>query len=107
MDENRFEGAAREIGGKVEGAFGNVTGDTKSQADGTIDQVVGKAQQVYGKVKDQAGSIKDQASGMGSSLVDQLDDASAYLSDTVADRPLTALLVAGAVGYVLAMLTRR
>ena len=74
-----------------------MTGDTKTQASGMIDQVTGTAQRTYGK-------IKDQASG---AFGDQLDEASAYIGDTVAERPLTSLLVAGAVGYALAMLTRR
>ncbi len=100
MDENRVEGTARDLGGKAKGALGDLTGDTKTQAEGTVDQVVGTAQRAYGKVR-------DQASGAGSNLADQLEDASAYLGDTVAERPLTALLVAGAIGYVLAMLTRR
>ncbi len=36
MDEKRFEGAARKVGGKVEGAVGDLTGDTKMQASGKI-----------------------------------------------------------------------
>ncbi len=100
MDENEIEGAAKNIGGNVKSAFGNVTGDSQTQASGMVDQVVGTAQKAYGKVK-------DQASGAGSTLVDQLDEAGAFLGDTVAERPLTSLLVAGAVGYVLAMLVRR
>ncbi len=100
MDENRFEGTAKDIGGNVKSAVGDLTGDSKTQASGAIDQVVGTAQQAYGKLKDQAG-------GAGSALVDQLDEVSAFLGDTVAERPLTSLAVAGAVGYVLAMLMRR
>lgn len=101
MDENRVEGAATEFGGKVKGAVGDLTGDTKTQASGTIDQLSGAAQRTYGKIKDRV------AGGSGGSLSDQLDEASAYIGDTVAERPLTSLLVAVSVGYVLAMLTRR
>jgi uncharacterized protein YjbJ (UPF0337 family) len=100
MDENQVEGAATDIGGKIKGAVGDLTGDTKTQASGMVDQVTGTAQQAYGK-------LKDQASGAGTAIVDQLDEVSAFLGDTVAERPLTSLLVAGAVGYVLAMLMRR
>ncbi len=102
MDENQVEGAAKDIGGNVKSAFGDVTGDTKTQASGAVDQIVGTAQKAYGKVKDQVAN-----SGAGSAMIDQLDEASAFLGDTVAERPLTSLLVAGAVGYVLAMLMRR
>lgn len=104
MDENRLEGAARDLGGNIKNAAGNLTGDSKLQAEGTIDQVVGTAQRAYGKVKDKVAS---KAGGAGSTIADQFDETSAYLGDAVAERPLTALLVAGAVGYVLAMLMRR
>lgn len=104
MDENRFEGAAKDIGGNIKGAVGDMTGDSKLQAEGTIDQVVGTAQRAYGKVKD---TVANNAGGLGSAVVDQLDETSAFLGDTVAERPLTSLLVAGAIGYVLATLMRR
>ena len=104
MDENRFEGAARDIGGNIKGTVGDLTGDSKLQAEGAVDQVVGTAQRAYGKVKD---TVTNQAGGLGSAVVDQLDDTSAYLGDMVAERPLTALLVAGAIGYVLSALIRR
>ncbi len=100
MDENRIEGTAKDIGGNIKSAVGDLTGDSKTQGSGMVDQVVGTAQQTYGKLKDQAG-------GAGSAMIDQLDEVSAFLGDTVAERPLTSLAVAGAVGYVLAMLMRR
>jgi uncharacterized protein YjbJ (UPF0337 family) len=104
MDENRFEGAARDIGGKIKGAAGDLTGDSKLQAEGIIDQAAGTAQNAYGRVKEK---VSRTASGAGGTVADQFNETSAFLSDSVAERPLTALLVAGAVGYVLAMLTRR
>jgi uncharacterized protein YjbJ (UPF0337 family) len=100
MDEDEIAGAAKELGGNIKSAVGDMTGDAKTQASGTVDQMVGTAQRTYGK-------IKDQASGAGSAMVDQLDEASAFLGDAVAERPLTSLLVAGAIGYALAMLVRR
>ena len=102
MDENRVEGTAKDIGGNIKSTVGDMTGDTKTQASGAVDQIVGTAQRTYGKIKDQVSN-----SGAGSAMVDQLDEASAFIGDTVAERPLTSLLVAGAVGYVLAMLMRR
>jgi uncharacterized protein YjbJ (UPF0337 family) len=104
MDENIYEGAARDIGGNIKGTVGDLTGDTKLQSEGTVDQAIGTAQRAYGRVKD---TVSNKASGLGTAVVDQLDETSAYLGDVVAERPLTALLVAGAIGYVLATLTRR
>ena len=101
MDENRVEGTATEFGGKVKSTIGDVTGDTKTQASGTVDQITGAAQRTYGKIK------ATVANGAGSNVAAQLEEVSAYIGDTVAERPITSLLVAGAVGYVLAMLTRR
>lgn len=101
MDENTLKGAAKDIGGNVKGAVGDVTGDTKMQAEGTVDQVVGTAQRAYGKVKE---TVSQQTSGLGSSVVDQLDETGAYLGDAVSERPLMALLVATGVGFVLGML---
>lgn len=98
MDQDRIQGAATELGGNIKSAVGDITGDTKTQAEGTIDQVTGAAQRTYGKIKDRVGNGQ---------FGEQIDEASAYLGDTVAERPLTSLLVAGAVGYVLAMLTRK
>ena len=34
MSDNRFEGAARKIGGKIEGGIGDLTGDSEMQAEG-------------------------------------------------------------------------
>ena len=44
MDENRLSGTAKNIGGKLEEGIGQVTGDTKTQAEGIARQVSGAAQ---------------------------------------------------------------
>jgi len=56
MDENKFEGAARNLGGKIEGTVGNLTGDMKMQAEGAYDKAAGSAQNTYGKA---AEAVKD------------------------------------------------
>ena len=52
MDKDRSKGAAKNIGGKIKEAAGNLTGDEKLKADGKVDQVKGKAQNTLGGVKD-------------------------------------------------------
>jgi uncharacterized protein YjbJ (UPF0337 family) len=52
MDKDRVEGAAKNLGGKVKEATGNVTGDEKLKREGEADQVAGKVQNVVGGVKD-------------------------------------------------------
>ncbi len=93
MDEDRIKGATGNIGGKVKDAVGGLTGDTKTQAEGKLDQVTGRAQNAYGSVKDQA---REGASTMG-----------AELDSFMSERPMTALLAAVGVGYVLARLMHR
>jgi len=55
-DHDRVEGAAKNIGGKIKEAAGNVTGDEKLKAEGKADQFGGKVQNTVGGVKD---SIRD------------------------------------------------
>jgi uncharacterized protein YjbJ (UPF0337 family) len=73
---DRVEGTAREFGGRVQEAVGDVTGDSKTQAQGLYNQVSGQAQQ-----------------------------ATAQFSDVVKAQPVVASLVALAIGYVLGRLT--
>jgi len=51
-DEDRVEGAAKNMGGKVKEAAGNVSGDAKLKHEGQADQVAGKAQNAVGGAKD-------------------------------------------------------
>lgn len=55
-DHDRVEGAAKNIGGKIKEAAGNVTGDEKLKAEGKADQISGKVQNAVGGVKD---SLRD------------------------------------------------
>lgn len=58
-DQDRIEGAAKNIGGKLKEAAGKVTGDEKLKAEGRADQVVGKVQNAVGGVKDALKGDKD------------------------------------------------
>jgi len=51
-DQDRIDGAAKNIGGKIKEAAGNVTGDEKLKAEGKADQVSGKIQNAVGGIKD-------------------------------------------------------
>jgi uncharacterized protein YjbJ (UPF0337 family) len=76
MMNDRAEGAAREFGGRVQETVGNVTGDSKTQAQGLYNQAAGQAQQAAGQ-----------------------------FSDVIKAQPVVASLVALAIGYVLGRLT--
>lgn len=51
MDENRFEGTARNIGGKVQEGVGRATGDVKTKTEGVMNQAAGAAQDLYGTAR--------------------------------------------------------
>ncbi len=114
MDENRLEGTARTIGGKIEGAVGDLTGDTKLKAEGAADRLTGSAQRAYGQaadtVRDTVNSVKsqvsEQASDVGSQLLDQIEEAGDYLAAQVDSRPITSLLVAAGVGFLIALASK-
>jgi uncharacterized protein YjbJ (UPF0337 family) len=98
MDQNEIEGKAQKLGGKVQSAVGDLTGDTKTQAEGM-------GRQVYGKVQDAYGQVRDNAGEMGGQILDKLDELGGTLAQTIEERPFASVLVAGAIGYVLALLT--
>ncbi|OGN51044.1 MAG: CsbD-like protein [Caulobacterales bacterium RIFOXYB1_FULL_67_16] len=55
-DQDRIEGSAKNMGGKMKEGLGKMTGDSKLQAEGKADQVEGKVQNAVGGVKD---SLRD------------------------------------------------
>ncbi len=82
MDENRIEGSARDIGGKLQDAVGGLTGDTSTQARGKANQATGQAQDAYGKVIDQ-------------------------LQEMTHDQPLTVLISTLGIGLLFGFLLGR
>ena len=93
MDEDRIQGAATNLGGKVKDAVGGLVGDSKTQAEGKADQVSGQVQNAYGSVKD---AVQEGADTLG-----------AQLDSIIKEKPMLALLAAAGVGYVLSLLLHR
>jgi uncharacterized protein YjbJ (UPF0337 family) len=52
MDEDRMEGAGKQMGGRLKESAGRLSGDTKLQAEGKADRMEGKAQNFWGGLKD-------------------------------------------------------
>lgn len=52
MDKDRIKGKMNDVKGRVERQVGEWTGDEDAQAKGAADQLKGKAQNAFGKVKD-------------------------------------------------------
>jgi uncharacterized protein YjbJ (UPF0337 family) len=58
MDQNRIDGATKEIKGAAKTSVGKVVGDAKLQSDGKVDSAVGKIQNAVGAAND---AIRDAA----------------------------------------------
>lgn len=73
---DRFEGTARDFGGRVQQKVGELAGDAKTQANGLYNQAAGQAEQQMAK-----------------------------LSDVIKDQPITSAMVAIGIGYLLGRFT--
>ena len=111
MDKDRIAGSAKDLAGKVEGAVGSMAGDAKTQASGVAREAEGTVQNVYGQAKDAARDATDAAVGLAKDAYENsgetLRDGSQAVAKKVQDNPLSALLVAGGIGFALAMLMTR
>ena len=92
MDENRVEGTARNLGGKVQEGIGKVTGNVRTQAEGLANQAAGAAQDVYGQAADTA---RETASGFEKAL-----------RHTIETQPCTSAFVALGIGWLLGRMHR-
>jgi uncharacterized protein YjbJ (UPF0337 family) len=111
MDKDRVTGSAKEFGGRVESAIGEMAGDTRTQASGRAREAAGSVQNLYGQAKDAASDAADAAVNFAKDAYDNSGDTlrggSEAVAKTVRDNPLGALLVAGGIGFALALLMSR
>jgi uncharacterized protein YjbJ (UPF0337 family) len=111
MDKDRIAGSAKDFAGKVEGTVGDIAGDAKTQASGRAREAEGTVQNLYGQAKDAARDVGDAAVTYAKDAYenggDNLRDGTRAVARKVQDNPLGALLVAGGIGFALAMLMTR
>ena len=111
MDKDRIAGAAKDFAGKAEGVVGNVTGDAKTQAEGRANEAAGTVQNLYGQAKDAVSDATDTAVNYAKDAYDNRGEAirggQKAVSQTVQDNPLGALLIAGGIGFALALMMTR
>jgi uncharacterized protein YjbJ (UPF0337 family) len=91
-DENRVEGTARNLGGKIQEGFGKVTGNARAQAKGLANQAAGAAQDLYGQAADTA---RVTASSFEKAL-----------RHTIETQSSTSALVALGIGWLLGRMHR-
>ena len=111
MDKDRIVGSAKDAAGKVESAVGDMAGNAQTQAAGHAREVAGTVQDLYGQAKDTARDAGDAAISYAKDAYqnsgETFRDGSQALAKTVQDNPLGALLIAGGIGFALALLMTR
>jgi len=60
MDKDRVKGTIDDAAGRAKRQVGEWTGDTQTQAEGAAQQVKGKAEKAWGNVKDAARDTKKE-----------------------------------------------
>jgi uncharacterized protein YjbJ (UPF0337 family) len=119
MDSNEFEGAAKDLKGKIEDGAGGLTGDSKLQAEGKLDQAAGKIQNRFGETIDQvneaanaaarraaelAGEVGHKLNDAGEAIYETGQRAGEAVGRTVQQQPLLSLIGVAVVGYIAAFL---
>jgi len=99
MNEDHIEGAAKNVGGKIEEGIGRATSDVKRQAEGKMNQAAGAAQELYGQARDSAG---DAAAMVGRQAV----GFEKWLHESIETKPYTAVAAALAVGWFIGRMGR-
>jgi uncharacterized protein YjbJ (UPF0337 family) len=111
MDKDRIFGAAKEFAGKAEGAVGDIAGDKETQASGRVREAAGAAQDLYGQAKDTVREAADTAANYAKDAYDNrgetIRSGQKAVAQTVQDNPLGSLLIAGGIGFALALLMTR
>ena len=111
MDKDRIAGSARDFTGKVEGAVGDIAGDAKTQTAGRASEAAGTAQNLYGQAKDAARDATDAAVSYAKDAYgnsgETFRDGSQAIAKKVQDNPLGSMLIAGGIGFALALLMTR
>jgi uncharacterized protein YjbJ (UPF0337 family) len=111
MDKDRVAGSAKDFAGKVEGAVGDIAGDARTQAAGRTREAAGTVQNLYGQAKDAARDATDAATGYAKDAYansgETFRDGSQAVARKVQDNPLGSLLIAGGIGFALALMMTR
>jgi len=111
MDKDRITGAAKDFAGKVEGAAGDLAGDAKTQASGRAREAAGTVQNLYGQAKDAAREAGEAASNLARDAYENsgetFQSGTKAVAKTVRDNPIGSLLIAGGIGFALALMMSR
>ena len=100
MNEDRFVGNAKNLGGQMEEGLGRAAGDVKTQ-------IQGKARQMEGALQDMYGQAKETAANAADAVRETASEADDFLRTTIEQRPYTAAAVALGIGFLIGRIGRR
>ena len=100
MTDQRIEGAANTVGGRIKDGVGGLTGNDRLQAEGKFDQVKGKALDAYGRVIDGLDGLVEKAPV-------QYQDKARQGLDFARRKPLLTTGIVAGVAVLLSGLGRR
>ncbi len=104
VDTDRITGAARDLGGRIQGAVGDLTGSRRDSAEGRLREAQGTAENLYGQAKDAVRHAADEASDYAEDAYERGRHAVREGHDRSAEWPHVSLVVAGLVGFGLGLL---
>ena len=111
MDKDRVAGSAKDLAGKVEGTVGDIADDAMTQAAGLVREATDTAQNLYGQAKDAAHEATDAAVSYAKDAYensgDTFRDGSQAIAKKVQNNPLSSMLIAGGIGFALALMMTR
>ena len=111
MDKDRMAGSVKDAAGKVESAIGGAAGSAQTDIAGRAREAAGTMQNLYGQAKDAARDAGDAAASYAKDAYDNsgetFREGADVLAKKVQDNPLGAMMLAGGIGFALAMLMMR
>ena len=107
MDEDRLTGAAKGFAGKAEKAAGEMIGDKATRAKGAAAQAEGALQNAFGQAKDAAREAADAAADVAGQAYEKGSAVYQQGTQLVSERPGSALLTAGLIGFALGVIITR
>lgn len=106
--DNEFEGAAREIKGRIKDGIGGFTGDAADAAAEAVDDATSHASDIASRtgatLRDAAQTVRKEAAHAGEVVYEAGAKATAVVGDTVKQYPLISLIGMAAIGYLAAFL---
>jgi uncharacterized protein YjbJ (UPF0337 family) len=100
MTDQRIDGAATELEGKVQSGLGRLTGDSKLQLEGKFNEVKGQALDAYGRVIDGLDGLVEKAPA-------QYQDKARQGLDFARRKPLLTTGIVAGLAVLLSGLGRR